>query len=176
MKFTLLLSVLLTTPLNFAQTQTDSLTISDYFTDCIDVVPEKYTLEKDSADFIYSNGKNDFRVEFYYSTEPVNLIVERLFSCNKITINSIYQIITDGYTPREDNPLFLYGIEDLSHLLKDNPSGKFRLIELLVGVGSENPLGIHLLLYNKNANKTDELLDFIVNSQVFCLKYNHMLM
>lgn len=176
MKFTLLFTVLFIIQQNFAQKQTDSISISDYQSDCVEIEYEKYTVEQESLTFIYKNDKNVLMVEFYDSTESdKNLIVEKLFTCNKITINSINKIITDGYTPREDNPLFLYGIEDLSHLLKDNPNGKFRLIELLIGVGSDNPLGIHLLLYNENAKKTDELFDLIENSQVICFKYSHLL-
>jgi len=175
LKFTLLFSLLFIIQQNLAQKQIDSISISDYQSDCVEIEYEKYTVEKDSIAFIYKNENNDLRVGFYDSTDSYkNIVIDKLFFYNKITIKSIYRIITDNYTPREKNPLFLYGIDDLSNLLKENQNGKYRLIELLIGVDSDNPVGMHLLLFNENAKISDELKDFIQNSKVICLLYNHI--
>lgn len=176
MKFTLLFSLLFVIQQNFAQKQIDSISISDYNSECIEVIPEEYTIIKDSVDFIYKNGKHDLRVGFHYSTDSdYSLVVEKLFFYKKITVNCIYQIVTGGYKPKEDNPLFLYGIDDLSNVIIMNEGGKYRLIEFLIGIGSDNPVAIHLLLYNQNAKQSDVLVEFIENSQIICLKYSHLL-
>ena len=174
MKFTLLFSLLFIIQQNFAQKQIDSISITDYQSDCVEIVYEKYTVVKDSTAFVYKNENNDLWIGYYDSTESdKNIVIDRWFIYNKITIKSIYRIITDSYTPREKNHLFLYGIDDLSNLLKENQNGKYRLIELLIGVDSDNPVGMHLLLYSENAKISNELKDFIQNSKVICLIYNH---
>lgn len=168
MNFTLLFSVLLTTPLLFAQNQIDSISISDYNTECIEVVREMYTIERDSMGFIYSNGLQRLLISnFDYR------IIESLFAYDKLSIRSISAIINNGKSIPGYNTFYSGGNSDLSDYLIDNSAGTYRLIELFFMNDSGQPDSIHVLLYCESANRFTYLLDFIKKSTLICLKYNH---
>lgn len=170
MKFFLLFSVLLNTPLNFAQNQNDSLSISDYGEKCVDVVPEEYTIAKDSMGYIYSNGIQRLLISnFDYR------IIESLFAYDKLSIRSINAIINNGKSIPGFNTFYSGGNNDLSDFLIENSAGTYRLIELFIMNDSGHPDSIHILLYCESADKFTDLLDLIKKSKLICLKYSHLL-
>ena len=168
MKFTLLFSVLFIIQQNFAQKQIDSISISDYQSDCVEVVREEYTVEKDSANFIYSNGLQRLLINNYDYR-----LFESLFIYSKISIRTINDIINKGKSIPGFNTFFSGGNNDLSDLLIENSAGTYRLIELFIMNDSGHPDSIHILLYCETANKFTDLFDFIERSTLICLKYNH---
>lgn len=168
MKFTLLFSLLFIIQQNFAQNQIDSISISGYNSECVEVVREEYTIEKDSMGYIYNNGIQRLIISnFDYR------IIESLFVYDKLSIKSINAIINNGKSIPEFNTFYSGGNNDLSDFLIENSAGTYRLIELFIMNDSGHPDSIHILLYCDTANKFTDILDFIEKSKLICLKYNH---
>jgi len=168
LKFTLLFSLLFIIQQNLAQKQIDSISISDYQSDCVEIEYEKYTVEKDSMGYIYSNGIQRLLISnFDYR------IIESLFAYDKLSIKSINTIINNGKSIPGFNTFYSGGNNDLSDLLIENSAGTYRLIELFIMNDSGHPESIHILLYCDTANKFTDLHDFIEKSKLICLKYNH---
>ncbi len=155
---------------SFGQSITDSISITDYQSNCVEIKAEENTIKYDSLNLIYSNGEYDLAVS---KSGEDYLFWKSLFVRRKISIQSIIQIITEGKTFDGPKLIYAFGSKDISNLIIDNQSGKCRVVELTFQLYSGHPEIIHLALYNENGKATTNLLDFIVNSTVICLKYNH---
>ena len=155
---------------SLGQGTSDSISITDYQSNCVEIKAEENTIEYDSINLIYSNGEYDLAVS---KSGEDYLFWESLFVHKKISIHSITQIITEGKTFDGPKLIYAFGSKDISNLIIDNQSGKYRVVELTFQLYSGHPEIIHLALFYENGKAITNLLDFIVNSTVICLKYNH---